>query len=274
MSIPSINNQVLQSLCNILGDTHGGLTGSEIGGLLAACGIDDPLPGYTKRHRLFEALSQKQSQDRCANNIIAFVQQAMNPVRHVGVPEDFESRRSDLNEVLAFSGMTLGEDGKVKSSSKVTTLSEAALRASRLKRTLLERHVHPYVLKFCREELVVENYFHAVFEATKSVAEKIRERTGLTLDGSDLVDAAFAFKNSIPYLALNSLQTGSERSEQSGFMNILKGLFGMFRNTTAHIPKIKWIIEEQDALDILSMISLVHRRLDSAVDARNMSQRI
>jgi len=53
-------------------------------------------------------------------------------------------------------------------------------------------------------------------------------------------------------------------------LNLLKGLFGTFRNTTAHAPKFTWRIKEQDALDILSMVSLVHRRLDNAVEARKM----
>lgn len=117
---------------------------------------------------------------------------------------------------------------------------------------------------------MVDNYFHTVFEATKSVAEKIRKKTGLNSDGSALVDEAFAFKGIIPHLALSSLQSESEQSEQKGFMNLLKGLFGTFRNTTAHAPKITWSISEQDALDILSMISLVHRRLDEAVEAKRM----
>ena len=60
---------------------------------------------------------------------------------------------------------------------------------------------------------------------------------------------------------------------QTGFMNLLKGLFGMFRNTTAHVPKIKWVIEEKDALDILSLVSLIHRRLDSAIQARKIAKR-
>ena len=145
-------------------------------------------------------------------------------------------------------------------------------RASRLKEKLVSRNVHPDVLKFCREELLVDNYFHAVFEATKSVAEKIRNKTGLTSDGSILVDEAFAFKLNVPHLALNTLRTESEKSEQRGFMNLLKGLFGTFRNVTAHAPKIIWPIEELDALDILSMVSLIHRRLDSAVEARKIYQ--
>lgn len=32
----------------------------------------------------------------------------------------------------------------------------------------------------------------------------------------------------------------------------------------AHDPKVEWDMTEQDALDILTMISLVHRKLDQA----------
>ena len=53
-------------------------------------------------------------------------------------------------------------------------------------------------------------------------------------------------------------------------MNLLKGVFGTFRNTTAHAPKITWEINELDALDILSMISLIHRKLDKAVEAKKL----
>jgi len=134
----------------------------------------------------------------------------------------------------------------------------------------LKSTVHPDILKYCQEELLVDNYFHVVFEATKSVADKIRIRTDLTSDGASLIDEAFSFKEKIPHLALNALETESEQSEQKGFMNLVKGLFGTFRNTTAHAPKIKWSIEEQDALDILSMVSLIHRRLDTAIEARKM----
>lgn len=74
-------------------------------------------------------------------------------------------------------------------------------RAGRLRRALQERRVHPDVLRFCRAELLQDNYFHA----------------------------------------------------------------GTFRNTTAHAPKIHWPINEQDALDILTLASLLHRRLDGAV---------
>ncbi|WP_288741918.1 TIGR02391 family protein [uncultured Rheinheimera sp.] len=87
-----------------------------------------------------------------------------------------------------------------------------------------------------------------------------------------LVDDAFSFNNKIPHLALSSLQTESEQSEQKGFANLLKGVFGTFRNTTAHAPKVTWVIEERDVLDILSTVSSIHRRLDGAIEAQNMYQ--
>ena len=48
-------------------------------------------------------------------------------------------------------------------------------------------------------------------------------------------------------------------------MNLFIGMFGTFRNVTAHGPKITWNITEQDALDLLTLISLLHRRLDATV---------
>jgi uncharacterized protein (TIGR02391 family) len=38
----------------------------------------------------------------------------------------------------------------------------------------------------------------------------------------------------------------------------------MFRNTAAHAPRIQWEVKEQDALDIMSLASLFHRRLDQS----------
>ena len=124
--------------------------------------------------------------------------------------------------------------------------------------------MHPDVLRFCRPELVQKNYFHAVFEATKSVAEKIRMRTGYTSDGSRLVGDALGIGSSgMPALAFNMLSNETERSEHTGLTMLIKGMFGTFRNTTAHAPKITWPIELEDALDLLTLASLLHRRLDA-----------
>ena len=268
-SIEKLDFSVIESLSKVLGETESGFTGSEIGKILYESNIEDIESINTKWKRLNSALANKQEIDRCANNVVAFLQNALNPARHYDNLEWFNDTRFKINKILSFSGLHLGENGKIEYAKKSNTISEAAARASKLKEHLVTRNVHPDVLRYCKEELLVDNYFHAVFEATKSVADKIRNKTGLHTDGATLVDEAFSFKG-IPHLALNPLQSESEKSEQKGFMNLLKGLFGTFRNTTAHAPKITWAIEEIDALDILSMISLVHRRLDKAVEAKKM----
>jgi uncharacterized protein (TIGR02391 family) len=248
-----------------MAETSTGLSGSEIGKLLRDLNIADLAPGTTKRDRLYEALRNKQQQDRCGNNVVAFIQRAMDPIRFTGRAPAFESKRQELNQVLAFCGYSLREDGKIQRQSAARTLTEAEERAGRLRAELQRRGVHADVLKFCRSELLQNNYFHAVFEATKSVADKIRSRTGLTGDGAELVDQAFGSgKIGMSFLAFNTQQTETERSEHSGLMNLMKGMFGAFRNVTAHAPKISWSITEQDALDLLTIASFLHRRLDAA----------
>jgi uncharacterized protein (TIGR02391 family) len=267
MTIPPFAPDHLEALAEALGDTASGLTGSVIGRLLSDLGYSDPGP-ITKRDRIREALSVRQAQDHAGNCVVAFIERALSPARFRSSPEYFENLREQVNIALAFAGMQVGEDGKMRQVAVARTLTEAQDRAGRLRAELVRRHVHSDVLRFCREELLQENYFHAVFEATKSVADKIRKLSGLQTDGTALVDEAFGTSRGLPMLAFNSLGTETERSEHTGLMNLLKGMFGTFRNTTGHAPKITWKIEEGDALDLLTLVSLLHRRLDTAVKAR------
>lgn len=269
MKIPSFNKANLEQVCNVLGDTSSGLTGSEIGRYLQECGIADLNPGMTKRIRLFDALVARQRSDACANNVCAFIQLVMHPVLHVQSPSNFKSKQAELNRVLSFEGLRLTDEGTLEQCAQARTISDAEAASDQLRRQLIDRGVHLDVLKFCRAELVQENYFHAVLEATKSVAQKIRERTRLISDGAELVDEAFGIgKKLYPVLAFNALSTESERSEHTGLMHLMKGFFGTFRNPTAHAPRISWEITEQDALDMMTVASLLHRRLDEAVETK------
>ncbi|RTL82846.1 MAG: TIGR02391 family protein [Hyphomicrobiales bacterium] len=252
----------LQAIAEALGDTSDGLTGSEITHLLATCSIVDVDPNITKRHRLYNAFANDQNQRQKRTHVLAFIRFAMKPERFVRFPERFEPMRSHLNRALAFAGLAVDATGTVVVVEHARTLSDAQRRAQELRADLTTRGVHPDVLRFCREELLADNYFHAVMEAVKSVADKIRTRTGLTDDGAVLVDRALT--GDPPMLAINPLKTESEKSEQKGFANLLRGTFGMFRNTTAHEARINWPMTKEDAEDLFSLVSLIHRRLDAS----------
>jgi len=255
----------LEAIAKVLGDTQTGLTGSEIANMLTRSEIPDVDPLNTKWKRLYNAFVEEQNKRKYGNHIIAFIHKSMNPSLYVSTPEYYEQKRTEVNKVLAFSGLTLGDDGKVRRITKVSTIQEAEERADKLKRILKGRGVHDDVLKYCKSELLVSNYFHTVLEASKSVAQKIRDLSGLASDGAELATQAFSFgKSGKPVIAINSLSNDSEISEQKGFLNLLIGIFGTFRNPTAHAVKIYWPINEEDALDILSIISYIHRKLDKA----------
>ena len=130
-----------------------------------------------------------------------FVQIALRPSRFVDKSVAHEGMREAVNRQLAFRGLYLRPDGKFEAVTPAETVNEARARANRLPEELNRRNVHSDVIAFCREELLQQNYFHAILEATKSLSAKIREKTGLTGDAGSLAQEAFGLgKSGIPYL--------------------------------------------------------------------------
>ena len=251
----------LEAIAGALGDTSAGLTGTEIQYLLASSKMTDPGP-ITKRIRIYNAFAESQNTKNKRTNILAFIRLAMKPARYTREPQRYEPMRALLNQTLAFSGLVMDETGKLTKTETAQTLPEAQRRARDLRADLEGRGVHPDVLKFCRAELLADNYFHAVQEAVKSVADKMRSRTRLTDDGATLVERVLGGRT--PLLAINPYASASELSEQRGIANLVRGTFGMFRNPTAHEARINWTMTKEDAEDLLTIVSLIHRRLDKA----------
>jgi len=246
----------LETIARILGD-HG--TGSEINRVFRALDIRDQSGQSTKWKRIYWWFEVSQGKYGCGNHVLDFIRQFLAPARFVGRSQEFEEARSKLNQALAFAGIEYGEDGEFRKIHAARTLSEAEKRAQTIRAKFQGRRIHPEVLKYCRAELMHDNYFHAVFEAAKGLAQRIREMTGVQLDGAALVDKVFACDR--PLLAFNRLETETEKSEHKGFATLLKGCFAAIRNPLAHEPKILWEGEE-DAADYLTLISLLHRKLD------------
>jgi len=255
---PQLSESSLDAICRILADAA---THKEVTLLLSQCGIEEQ-GGQPKWERMLLALRHRQEKDRCGNNVINFLCNILHPSRYSGRLEAYEDFRAQTNYQLSFYGLAIDEKAQPQQVSAATTLHEAQERANELRAELMHRNVHPDVLRFCRAELLQDNYFHCVLEATKSAAQKLRDKTGIEADGAGLVDQALSTKT--PHLALNTLQTESEQSEQKGFVNLLKGVFGTFRNVTAHAPRIHWAVNRTDAMDALTILSYIHRRLDEA----------
>ncbi len=265
MPEPAWKLGVLTGVAQVLADTQDGLTGSHIGQLLDRLHMEDPGAGLTKWKRLEEAFVRRQNSDGHPQRIITFIQHAMDPTTYVNSPELFTLRQDQLDQVLTFVGLRIDDDGKVHRGPRSTTLDEASRNATSLQAELRRRDTHEEVLRYCTVELLKKNNFHASLEATKSVFERIRQMSGLSGDGAALIDATLSLgKSGAAIIAINNLATPTDRDEQTGFANLVKGLAGMFRNPVAHDPRVQRAVTDTQLLELVTALSMVHRRLDAA----------
>ncbi|WP_458115677.1 TIGR02391 family protein [Arthrobacter sp. D2-10] len=250
----------LEHVCKLIAELY---SGSELTRIMAEIPLrSDPGEGNTKWRRLAHSVSSNQTRTQNGNALIALITTSMRPERILDRADAAQQTRDQLNQALSLVALKVRDDGRVAHTARAKTVDEAEARTEHLRVMLQRRGAHPEVLAYCRPELMRSDYYEAVFEAIKGLGSRLRQMTGVDGDGYGLVEAAMA--GSTPRLRLNSLRTRTQRDEQLGVANLAKGLFSAFRNPAAHEPRIEWSLSEQDALDVLGTLSVIHRRLDAA----------
>ena len=178
----------------------------------------------------------------------------------------YNKLKSEVNKQLAFEGLFINDSNQIISIAKASKISDVQVRVDGLKSKLIEQGAHQLVFSYCNSELLANNYFHAVLESSKGLIKRIQDLAGVKYDGQNLMENVF--KDDNPILIINNFQSKSEKDEHRGFRNLLIGIVAMFRNPSSHELKVEWNMSEQDALDIMAMISYCHRRLDKAQKIR------
>ena len=263
----------LKELCGVVAHTSQGLTKSELTVLLGQCGIcavDDGSSrsqwGYTiglnKRDWLYNCLATEINNSHSLSKVFSFLQAALNPARYTSVDsrQQYRYLLEETNKILLFAGLLIDQSGRLKEVSQAHTLTEVDQRVNHLKKALYDRAIHSEVQKYCVEDYLRADYYDAVFEAAKGLAERVRQISGLTTDGGALFQTAFSQNK--PYIFFNAMKTESERSEFIGLKELLEAIFHLVRNPAAHTPKVNWKTDETKALDILTLISFAHKYLD------------
>ncbi|MBZ9608212.1 TIGR02391 family protein [Clostridium estertheticum] len=273
MLTKTLDQQQLKAVCNVLAHTSLGFTKTELLRLLQQSQIalvDDGCSnnGYTytigsnKRDWLYNCLANEVNTSKSIQRIYDFIIKALNPVAFTGESdrEKYNHILEETNKVLLLAGLLVNHEGRLIEVVQAKTLDEVDRRVNHLKRELYNRAIHSEVQKYCIKDYLRKDYYDAVFEATNGLAERVRQITGLTTDGGELFQKAFAKGN--PYLFFNTMQTDSEKSEFIGVKELMEGIFHLVRNPAAHTPKINWKVDETKALDILTLISFAHKYLD------------
>ena len=267
-AIQPFSDIVIEQLSRVLGEAS---TGSEITRHFKALNLEDRSGESTKWRRIENVLLAEQRRTGSANIVLALLKRILSPVLFADAPVAFEQHRMNANRILAFVGLEYGKEGQFIRKTKAESIDQAQRLASNLRKALTDRHTHPAVLEYCQPELVANDLFHAVFEACKGLFERIREKSGVEADGSPLVDKVFC--GNTPVLALNTLQTETERNEQTGLAFLLKGCASALRNPRAHEPRLLWSGSDEDAMDSFALLSFLHKRLDRCVKTSSASSR-
>ena len=259
----------LEILANTIADIDSNITGSVIHRILLQSQIDDVSYSeqfLAKRKKLFNAFEKSQNDYKCVNNIVLFIQNVLSPQRYVNNKDMYNKLKSEVNKQLAFEGLSINDSNQIISIAKASKISDVQVKVDGLKSKLIEQGAHQLVFSYCNSELLANNYFHAVLESSKGLIKRIQDLAGVKYDGQNLMENVF--KDDNPILIINNFQSKSEKDEHRGFRNLLIGIVAMFRNPSSHELKVEWNMSEQDALDIMAMISYCHRRLDKAQKIR------
>ena len=249
------------ALLNFASVLAGILTHSKITDILALCNIPQA-EGTNKSDRIYYAFKNIQNQNGCGNNVIDFIQKTITPKRYDD-NKQFELERAAINEKLLYEGYEINEKGEILQCKKAQTITEAKERSRKIKYKIRGMKIHSEIIKYCDEEWLNEDYFHAMEEVAKSVFDRLRKMTGIQQDGGSLVTACFSLGQSgIPVLALNKLETESEQSEQKGFMNFCIGFYGLYRNPKAHNARVNEDVRLEQFAEVLVVASIIHERLD------------
>lgn len=268
-----LDEQQLKAVCDVLAETDSGYTKTQLTRLLQQSGIEvvsdgrsSTAYGYTfglnKRDWLYNCLATEINKNHSLSKVYLFLEKALNPVAFTDEKNrvKYNYLLEGTNKALLLAGLEITKEGKLIEVVQAKTLDEVDRRVNSLQRQLYIRAIHSEVQKYCIKDYLQRDYYDAVFEAAKGLAERVRTISGLTTDGGTLFQTAFS-KND-PYLFFNSMQTDSEKSEFTGLKELMEAIFHLVRNPAAHTPKINWKVDETKALDVLTLISFAHKYLD------------
>lgn len=265
--VPVFSSGTVEKVAKLIGEVY---SGRQITSLLldVKCGRFDPGEGITKWKRIDEAISRQQVAQGDGRPLLAVACKAVEPGRLMSAeyPEAAEHLHEELDTVLSIEAYGLTDDGRARKLARKATFEEARNKALSLREHLQKRGSHEEVLKHCREELLqdVSDYYELVFEAAKGLEDRIRLLSNSTLDGRNLPQNVLGSKNrTVP---INSGATKTQRNEQDAVALFVEGVIAGFRNPQAHETRLRWTVTREDAQDVLGLLALIHRRLDTAED--------
>lgn len=154
-----------------------------------------------------------------------------------------------------------GSFGDSSGMAEVTWGDSTPVRQAPVRRLSLQR-LHPEVIAASSALFADRQYDSAVSEALKSVDVRVRTLTGLDLSGAALMQEAFKPKAPLLDVAVETGRSGDD--EREGYFYLFRGAMIGIRNPKAH--ELSRGDDPDEALEVLALASVLHRRLDVALE--------
>jgi uncharacterized protein (TIGR02391 family) len=264
MTLPrpqSFDPAALEHLAVLIGDRY---TWREMGPFFTDAGVTLPPKqdeDSAKWRYANRVLRQLQQGPNGLHRVAQVIERLCNPQSFLGRAEDHQRMVSDANEILSHYGLRVDRrSGKVLMDQTVTP--EVRSASSPAAKTFDARQFHPTVCAHARELFIAGDHYHAVFECCKAFDVAVRTKAQSERHGAELMGTILSITG---VLKLNAQQTESELNEQEGYKHLCMGLMRAIRNPVSHEPEKDWPMSQEDALDMLSLLSYLFRQLDKAV---------
>ena len=137
------------------------------------------------------------------------------------------------------------------------------------------RHIHPTIRDASFNDYKKADFYRAVLEAIKRYESIVKNKSGLNIDGKNLMVSVFGKDKILLVSSKYKKIDGSDFSEQTkeniedGQKFMSAGVMSGVRNPLSHeeINELKntGFFTEKDCLDMLSLLSHLFRRLDDAI---------
>ncbi|MGB9980173.1 TIGR02391 family protein [Methanobacterium sp.] len=259
IKLDSFSLSALEALAKIIGARY---TGTEMTDFFRKAGFPEIVhDGGTKWRFAYSSLEELQDRPYGPYNIAKIIEKLCDPQEYFGNADYREDLINEVNEILSHYELEVKLDtGKISINPSISPTLSSYKTQTEI--TFDNRNYHFEIRKHGRDLFIENKYFHAVFECCKAFDKYVQDKSKIENYGSRLMSSALSLSGP---LKINSQVSETDKNEQLGVMNLCIGLTKAIRNTGAHEPELNWPLNQEDALDILSLLSFLWRKIDSAV---------
>lgn len=285
--------ECLKEICNIIGETNSGYTGSQIDNMMIS--IDRQydykknkgqnfnngvcyIIGKKKAERIYDFAFFLVNKHGEINTIKKLCEYYLNPIKWLQEQEKQNLKFIEINKILNLTGFEITNEMKLININKINTIKEVEAKWNSFYSELKEYNekglINNEILKYCDEEAKKEFYYHVIDQISKHLEEKIKKKISCIDDVETawnlLQKKVWILDDKQPYFITNKIITKEKiditalNNYQNGYVLFIKGLLKYSRNLFSHTSRKKMNdVSKEETVSVLTSLSRAYDFIDS-----------